>query len=92
MDGVYTEDAMEGSWVSFLGVIETLIESDANEVDPLMAHEEEVVFPLKGRESSSQSKLIDSKEYSNILKGEDTKTYLAFSPSLKCLKGFHLKL
>ena len=43
------EDSIEGSQVSSLDAIETLIEPDADEVDPLMSHDEEVGSPLKGR-------------------------------------------
>ena len=36
-----------------MDVIETFIESDSDEVDPLMTNEEEVGSSLKGREESS---------------------------------------
>ena len=40
VDGFDAEDAMKESWVSYLDVIEILIESDADEVEPLTKHEE----------------------------------------------------
>ena len=64
---VAAKDSMERSWVSSLDVKETLIDSDADEVDPLMSHDEEVVSPFKGREEYSNSIPIDSKESSTFL-------------------------
>ena len=55
---------------------ETFVESDADEVDPFMTHEEGVDSPLKGREESLCSIPIDSKESSNFLGVEDVKTCL----------------
>ena len=40
------------SWVSCLDAKKTVIEAGADEVDPLMAHEEGVDSPLKIREES----------------------------------------
>ena len=37
VEGVDVNDSMEGSKVSTLGAIETLIERDVEEVDPFMA-------------------------------------------------------
>ena len=39
VDGVHTEDEIEGSLVYSLDVMEKSIDSDANEVDPLDTHE-----------------------------------------------------
>ena len=61
--------------VSSFDVAETSIESDADEVDPLIPHDEEAGSPLNVRESS-YFKQIDSKESSNFLEGEDAKTGL----------------
>ena len=47
--------------VFYLDVKETFGDSDADEVDPLIAREEGIDSPLKGREESSHSKQIDSK-------------------------------
>ena len=48
-DGVDSEDDIEGSLFSSSDLIETFIESDFDEVEPTMAHAEEVGSPLKGR-------------------------------------------
>ena len=90
--GVDSEDVMEGSWVCSLDVIETLIESDDDEVDPLMIHEEEVDSPLNGREESSSSIKIYSKESSNFTGVEDMKTGLGSIPLLKSLERWSRKL
>ena len=39
-----------------------MIDPDADEVDPLMSHDEEVGSPLNGRQESLDSIPIDSKE------------------------------
>ena len=49
-DGVDAEDAIEGSWFSSLDAIESLIDSDADEVKYLMTHVEGADSLLKGRE------------------------------------------
>ena len=61
VDGDDAEDVMEGPWLSSLYVTETFVDSEADEVDPLMAHDEEVESLLKGRECSSNSIPIDFK-------------------------------
>ena len=48
VNGVDTEDSMERSWFSPLDVKETLIDSDSDEVDPLVSHDEEVP-PIEGK-------------------------------------------
>ena len=53
VNSVDAEDSMETSWFSSLDVKETLIDSDADEVHPLMSHDEEAGSPLKGREEPS---------------------------------------
>ena len=45
---------MEGLWFYSLDVKETLIDSDVDEVGPLMTHEEGVECPLKGREGKGR--------------------------------------
>ena len=47
-------------------VIKTLIESDDDELDPLIMDEEEVEFPSKEREESSNLIAVDSKESSRV--------------------------
>ena len=76
MDGIGTEDAMEESWSPSLHVKETVAESDAYEVDPLIMHEKKVDSLLKKREESSNSTPIDSKEPSTLMGVEDVKTVL----------------
>ena len=49
MEWVNVEDSMWSLRVSSLDSIETLIESDFDEVDPFMSHYEEVGSPLKER-------------------------------------------
>ena len=71
---------------------EALIDSEADKVGYFMSHDEEVGSPLKGREESSHSKQIDSKESSNLLEGKDAKTGLGSSPSIRQLEGLLLKL
>ena len=83
---------MKRSRFSSLDVKETLIDSDDEEVDSLMSHEEEVVSPLKEREEFSYSRKFYSKESITLLEGEDAKTGLGSSPSLLQLEGLHLKL
>ena len=73
VDGVDVEVSIKGSWFSSSDVNKSLIDSDANEVDPLMSHDEEVESPLKEREEYSNSTPIDSKESSNFLGVEDVK-------------------
>ena len=83
VDGVNAEDAMEDLWISSLDMIETSMDSCADEVDPLIKHEEEVGSPLKGREEYLNPIQIYSKESSNFLGVKDVKTVLGSSPSLK---------
>ena len=47
-------------------VIKTLIESDDDELDPLIMDEKEVEFPSKEREESSNLIAVDSKESSRV--------------------------
>ena len=70
VEGVDVKDSMEASWVSSLDAIETLIESNVDEVDPFVPYDEEVGSPLNGREKSFHSKEIDSEESRNLLKGK----------------------
>ena len=69
VNGVDAKDSIERSWFSTLDVTETLIDSDADEVDPLTSRNEELVSPLKGREEHSNSIPNDSKESINFLEG-----------------------
>ena len=55
---------------------ETLVESDAEEVDPLITHEEGVNSPYNGMEESLNSISIDSKESGKFFGVEDVKTGL----------------
>ena len=49
VDRFDAEHSMEGSQVSTLDTIETLIDLDDDEVEPLMVYDEEVCSLLKGR-------------------------------------------
>ena len=71
VEGVDVDDSMEGSNVSSLGALETLIERDVDEVDPFMSCDKEVGFPLKGRQESLDSILINSKETKEDIYGND---------------------
>ena len=50
VDGVDYEDEMEGSHISTLDVIETLIESETDEVGSLIKYDDKVGSQLKERE------------------------------------------
>ena len=52
VEGVTVEYSMEGSQASSLDTIETSIDSDADKVDPLMSHDEEVGYPFKRKQGS----------------------------------------
>ena len=66
----------------------SLIGSDANghEVEPFMMDEEEVEFPLEGKEEHSNLIAVDSKESRNFLGAEDVETGIGSIPMLKSLK------
>ena len=68
--------------VSSLDVAEKSTESDADEVDPFLPHDEEAGSLLKERESSHFKK-IDSKESSNFLRGKEMKKGLGHVLRLK---------
>ena len=70
----------------------TLIESDADELNTLMAHGEEVDSPLKESDESSNSITIDSKKSSNFPGVEDVKIGLGSIPLLTSLEGWSRKL
>ena len=74
--GVDDDDSMEGSRFSYFHVIETLIESDVDEVDPLMSHDEEVASSLKGREASLHSIPINFKESRSNVDRNDMECFL----------------
>ena len=68
--GFDVEDSIEGLWFYSLDVKKALIDSDTNEVVPLMTC---VDSPLKLREEHSHSIPIDSKQSRNVLEREDAK-------------------
>ena len=76
IEGVDVDNSIEGSHISSLDTIETLIGRGVNEVDSLTSHDEEAGSPLKGKQECLGSNPIGSKESRLDVDGNDVETLM----------------
>ena len=71
VEGVDIDHSIEGSKFSSLGAIAAFVKWHVEEVDPFMPCDEDAGFPLKVKEESLDSILINFKESRSDIDGND---------------------